>query len=132
MATKKSPQAKRSTQEVRKEITQRFIDELLIDLARTKARCKMLRKLRDVRIIRVMEPNGNTVGLYSIPTFAMEKNHMLKMDELIGRFRREFDQEVVIGVPIVCDTMLDLESEMMSLNQIDDQKEDDGIEDAKE
>ena len=108
------------------------VNALAEENARLKARCNMLRKLRDVRIIRVVEPSGNTVGLYSIPTFAMEKNHMLKMDELIGRFHRQFNQEVILGVPIVCDTMLDLESEMMSLNQIDDQKEDDGVEDQKE
>jgi hypothetical protein len=108
------------------------VSVLAAEVERLKARCKLLRRLRDVRIIRVVEPNGNTVGLYSVPTFVMEQNHMLKMDELIGRFRREFDQEVIIGVPINCDTMIGLESEMMSLNQIDDQKEEDGIDDAKE
>jgi hypothetical protein len=95
------------------------MDTLVTELERLKARCKMLRKLRDVRIIVVREPNGQVVGIYSVPTSAMEKD-MLKMDELIGRMRREFNQDVSIEVAVLCDSMIGLEIELTQLNQTDD------------
>jgi hypothetical protein len=49
----------------------------------------------------------------------MEKD-MLKMDELIGRMRREFNQDVSIEVPVLCDSMIGLEMELAQLNQTDD------------
>jgi hypothetical protein len=95
------------------------MDTLVAELERLKARCKMLRKLRDIRIIVVREPNGQVVGIYSVPTSSMEKD-MLKMDELIGRMRREFNQDVSIEVPVLCDSMIGLEMELAQLNQTDD------------
>lgn len=97
--------------------------KLLEENKRLKSRCKMLRKLRHVVVVMVKEPNDTVVGSYSIPVFAMEKNHSQKMNELIGRFRVEFNQEVSLHEIVACDTMADLESAMMSLNQVDDQKE---------
>jgi gas vesicle protein len=98
-----------------------LVQALTDENGRLKYRAQMLRKLRDIRVITVQAPDtGKVLRTFTIPAFAMEKNKMLKMDELIGRFYREFGQIVQIELVTVCDTMVDLESEMMAINQTDD------------
>lgn len=108
-----------------------LMEKILEENKRLRKRVSMFRKLKDIRLILVKSSSGQVLGIFSIPTSVMEKGKMLKMDEIIGRFHREFNQVVQIEVAEPCDTMVDLEAAMMALNQVDDQKEDDGIEDAR-
>jgi hypothetical protein len=89
---------------------------------RLEARVRVLRKLRDVRIIEVREPNGNRCGVYTVPTFAYEKR-VDYFKSMKDEMKMRFNQDLTVEVPVVCDTMLSLESEINSLNDVAEESE---------
>lgn len=104
--------------------------ELMEENKRLKARCKMLRKLRHVVVVTVQEPNGNILRCFTLPHFVYEKG----VDRL--RFIKDHaktihNQTMSVMEVLACDTMAGFESEIVAMNQVDDQKEEDGIEDNR-
>jgi len=92
------------------------------EVERLKARCNILRKLRDVRIIRVTEPNGNLCGIYAVPAFEYEKK--VEYFKKVGdELKMRFNQDLTVEVPMICDTMISVESEINSLNDVADESE---------
>jgi hypothetical protein len=92
------------------------------ELEQYKKRCQMLRKLRDVRIIEVREPNGNLCAVYTVPTSSYEK----KVDyfkSMKDELKMRFNQDLTVEVPVICDTMISLESEINSLNDVAEESE---------
>ena len=120
----------RSPKTVKKAITKRFVDDLLKDLGRTKARVKELRKLRDQVVITVSDPRGAILMTLTMPGFVYDK-HSAAIDALKEELPLRHNQylEVHTGEDLIqCSTLEDLQAEINSLNEIDDQKEEDGVE----
>jgi hypothetical protein len=109
------------------------LDVFAEEIKRLKSRVKMLRKLRDQVLITVQEPNGVIMGSYTIPSFVYYRNAEA-VENLRDRMDTQFNQQMLVHHNedlVVCDTLVDLESALNELNQVEDDKEEDGIEDNR-
>lgn len=95
--------------------------ELAEELKRWKSRVKALRKMRDVRILTVQDPQGKVLAVLTIPTFVYEKSNV-KIHEMAGRLLRDHNQVMKMEIPVPCDTFVGLQVEIDGLNQIDEKE----------
>jgi len=95
-----------------------------------KKRVRGLRKLRDQMVITISDPSGAILRTFTLPYFVYEKRSDA-IDGLKEELSSKHNQylETHYGEDLIqCGTLEDMQAEIDSLNEIDDQKEEDGVE----